>query len=64
MERPNSSPSLRIYKMYDEFEKRGKDTSVISQAIQQATGTVGKSNLEVVTGWIEEMSDSQTYKPF
>lgn len=63
MKRSNS-PSQHIYKLYDEFEKRGKDTSLISQAIQQATGTVGKSNLEVVTGWIEEIADSQTYEPF
>lgn len=63
MKRSNS-PSQHIYKLYDEFEKRGKDTSVVSQAIQHATGTVGKSNLEVVTGWIEEMSNSRTYEPF
>ena len=63
MERTNS-PSHRIYKLYDEFEKRGKDTSLVSQAIQQATDTFNKSNLEVVTGWIEEIADSQTHEPF
>mgnify|MGYP003294980997 CR=1 FL=1 len=52
------SPSQHIYKLYEEYEKRGMDTAPISQAIQQVTGTEGKSNLEVVTRWIKDMESS------
>lgn len=49
------SPSQHIYKLYEEYEKRGMDTAPISQPIQQVTGTKGKSNLEAVENWLKEM---------
>ena len=58
------SPSRQIYKLYDEFEKRGMDTASISHAIQQATGTSGMSNIEVVEKWLKGMMESKTFEPF
>lgn len=58
------SPSQHIYKLYDEYEKRGMDTSPISQAIQQATGTNGMSNLEVAEQWLKEIADSKICRLF
>lgn len=58
------SPSQHIYTLYDEFKKRGMDTVPISQAIQQATGTSGMSNLEAVGKWLKEMMESKTFEPF
>lgn len=55
MKETTKSPAQRIYMLYGEYEKRGIDTSIISRAIQKATGTSGKSNLEVVNGWLEEI---------
>lgn len=59
MKETTKSPAQRIYMLYGEYEKRGIDTSIISRAIQKATGTSGKSNLEVVNGWLEEMKDNE-----
>ncbi len=64
MKKTNISPSQHIYTLYNEYEKRGKDTTPISQAIQQVTGTEGKSNLEVVTGWIKDMESANNCELF
>ena len=58
------SPSQHIYKLYRDFEKRGMDTAPISQAIQQATGTSGMSNIEVVEKRLKEMMEPKTIEPF
>lgn len=50
-----TSPSQRIYDLYAEYERKGMDTTPITEALKKATGTTGMDNVEVVRKWIEEM---------
>lgn len=56
-----NSPSQRIYKLYADYERRGLSTELINEAIDRATGTLGKTHEEAVSVWLKECEKTNMY---